>query len=470
MLFNTLNFALFFAIVLAGNAALRKHLRLQNALLLVASAAFYAAWDARFLALIFGSTLLDFCVGRALDQRMPDGRHTRSARTRRGLLILSLVGNLGALAFFKYFGFFVESACGLAGLVGIDLASPALEVLLPVGISFYTFQSLSYTVDIYRGELRSEPSFVRFALFVAFFPQLVAGPIVRAAEFLPQIARPRRVTADALRSATWLICWGLFKKSFAADNLAPLVELGFRDDVTNTGVAGVAVYAFAMQIYCDFSGYTDIARGCARVLGFELPLNFHIPYAAANPVEFWRRWHISLSTWLRDYLYIPLGGSRGSRGTTLRNLLVTMLLGGLWHGAAWTFVLWGAFHGVLLGAHRWLAGRRRGKLALPIAVRRIAFFHLVCLGWVLFRADGLAQAGSVLTSLVSPGWSGAHPESLLVYAAPVVAVDLAQHLTGDAFAVWRLPWPLRTAVYVALWFGLTLLGRFDANDFIYFQF
>jgi len=470
MLFNTLEFGVFFAIVFAGNALLRRHLVAQNLLLLAASAWFYAAWDARFLALIFGSTLLDYCVGRALDRRTPDGTYTRSPGTRRALLVLSLVGNLGALAFFKYAGFFVESACNLARAVGLETATPALHILLPVGISFYTFQSLSYTVDIYRGQLRSEPSFVRFALFVAFFPQLVAGPIVRAAELLPQIASPRRVSRQALNSAMWLICWGLFKKSFVADNLAPLVEFGFTDAETNSGVALVSIYAFAMQIYCDFSGYTDIARGCARAIGFELPLNFDVPYAAANPVEFWRRWHISLSSWLRDYLYVPLGGNRGGGGATMRNLAITMLLGGLWHGAAWTFVLWGAFHGLLLAVHRWIVATWPRAPVLPLAVRRFVFFHLVCLGWVLFRADGLSQVGAVLTSLMTPGAAGARFDSLLVYCAPVVAIDLAQCMTGDAYAVWRLPWPVRAAVYVALWFGLTVLGRFDANEFIYFQF
>jgi D-alanyl-lipoteichoic acid acyltransferase DltB (MBOAT superfamily) len=316
---------------------------------------------------------------------------------------------------------------------------------------------------------------------VAFFPQLVAGPISRAGQLLPQVQAPRRITAEGLGSGAWLALWGLFKKAVVADNLAALVQAVYAPGAAPTGPEVLlATYAFAFQIYCDFSGYTDIARGVARCLGFELVLNFDLPYLAAGPREFWRRWHISLSSWLRDYLYIPLGGSRGGAARTSRNLMLTMLLGGLWHGAAWTFVLWGAWHGALLVAERALgpalarlaprgAAGARAWRALGVLVT----FHLVCAGWLLFRAESLPHAGALLAALASapdPGLTGRWLLPFAALLAPLALLELAQARSGDPELVLRAPLPLRALVYACVFFSLVLLGEDFGQPFLYFQF
>ncbi len=474
MLFNTLGFGVFLAVVLVASAALRRRLVARDAFLLAASYFFYGCWDWRFLGLIAFSTVIDFVAGAWLDKRTASDADAfaLSAGHRRALLALSIVVNLGVLGVFKYLGFFVESAAGLLATVGIDAHLPTLDLVLPVGISFYTFQSMSYTLDIHRGRLRAERSLLRFALFVAFFPQLVAGPIVRAREFLPQLRRVCQPTREQIESGAWLVYWGLFKKVFVADNLARVAEMGFDDPNANGGIALAGVYAFAMQIYCDFSGYTDIARGTARLIGFELPLNFDMPYLAQGPREFWRRWHISLSTWLRDYLYIPLGGSRGGAARTSRALFLTMLLGGLWHGAAWTFVAWGAFHGALLIAGRWVFAAEQPERRGPAAWwRRIGFFHVTCIGWVLFRADTLVDAGRVFGRIARDlSMAGARFDSVLFYSAPVLLVWWLQSRANDERSVARIAWPIRGVAFAAMWFLMTLLGEFDGDAFIYFQF
>jgi D-alanyl-lipoteichoic acid acyltransferase DltB (MBOAT superfamily) len=346
-----------------------------------------------------------------------------------------------------------------------------------VGISFYTFQTLSYTIDVYRGRISPTRNLLDFALFVAFFPQLVAGPIERASRLLPQLARERPLTARGLASGAWLAGWGLFKKVVIADNLAPLVDEVYAPGANPAaGEVLLATYAFAFQIYCDFSGYTDIARGVARMFGIDLMLNFRLPYLATAPSDFWRRWHISLSTWLRDYLYIPLGGNRGGRARTLRNLMLTMLLGGLWHGAAWTFVCWGAYHGVLLVAER--VWRRRGRSARVGAARRAlavaGTFHAVCLGWLFFRADSLAGVGSLLRALGSdPHWGLALSwlPSLGLLLLPLLLGELAM-LRGDRAEV---PLPVgrlaRSGAVAALLLAFLLFADVrGGRPFVYFQF
>ncbi|HSL81392.1 MAG TPA: MBOAT family O-acyltransferase, partial [Thermoanaerobaculia bacterium] len=359
MLFTEPVFFAFFAAVFAVAWLERSHAR-RKLWLLAASYLFYAGWDWRFLSLIAVSTLVDFGVGLGL------ARGGRPA-ARRTLLVASLAVNLGILAVFKYYGFFVESAVGLLSSLGLEPAARVPEIVLPVGISFYTFQTLSYTIDVYRGKLAPVRSLTDFALFVGFFPQLVAGPIVRAADFLPQLESPPRWRDVAFRRHLTLFLVGFVKKACVADNLAPFADRVFAAPEVYTALAiWTAVALYAVQIYCDFSGYTDMAIACAGLLGYRLARNFEFPYVASSAADFWRRWHVSLSTWLRDNRYIPLGGSRGSRLATHRNLLLTMLLGGLWHGAAWTFVAWGALHGLALAAHReWrrlVAGRRMPSL------------------------------------------------------------------------------------------------------------
>ncbi|HET9315760.1 MAG TPA: MBOAT family protein, partial [Vicinamibacteria bacterium] len=410
MLFNSWSFPPFLAVVLALYYLLPH--RGQNVMLLLASYLFYACWDWRFLGLLLLSTTIDWTLANLI-AREP----TRAGAKR--WVAASVAVNLCFLGFFKYFNFFVDSADALLQWVGLAGFERHLDVVLPVGISFYTFQSISYIVDVYRGEVKPARNPLDFALFVAFFPHMVAGPIMHSRDLLPQMQQPRHPTWAQARSGLWLMLWGFFKKMVIADNLAGIVGMAY-DRPDPAAVSGaailVATYAFAYQIYCDFSGYTDIARGAARLMGFELMVNFRQPYLALNPPDFWRRWHISLSSWLRDYLYIPLGGSRGGTLLTYRNLMLTMLLGGLWHGAAWNFVLWGAFHGLLLVAHRLLVDEWRlwafeGRLARAVA--RVAMFHLVCYGWLLFRASSFHQirvvTGTLLHGLGGLGPLGAVP-------------------------------------------------------------
>jgi D-alanyl-lipoteichoic acid acyltransferase DltB (MBOAT superfamily) len=481
VLFNSLPFLVFFVVVYGLYLATMRRLRLQNAMLLVASYFFYGWWDWRFLSLIFVSTLIDYVAGLFLDRRVggpgaPDDTPFRlSPGARRTALAVSLTSNLGLLGFFKYYDFFASSAADALQRLGLAAHPPILDIVLPVGISFYTFQAMSYTIDVYRGVLRSEPSFTNFALFISFFPQLVAGPIVRAADLLPQIRVPRTITRRGLEEGAWLVFWGLFKKIFVADNLGRLAALGFTNPPPNGGVALVSVYAFAFQIYGDFSAYSDIARGLAKAMGFEFMLNFNLPYFATDPSDFWRRWHMSLSTWLRDYLYIPLGGNRDGTLRTYRNLLLTMLLGGLWHGAQWTFVIWGAFHGILLAAHWWwtrtLGYASEGDAPATAWLKRVVLFHLVCVGWIFFRASTAGQALQVMDSILGDfSLAGARFDSMAFYVAPLLLVQFAQWRTGDPFVIWRLHWVPRAVAYAVLWFLATLLGDYSGGEFIYFQF
>ncbi len=480
MFFNSLDFAIFLTLCVSVYCALGLALSpaaarvAQNRVLLIASYLFYAAWDWRFTFLIAFSTVVDYAVAIGMDR-------TDDARRRKILVSISLAVNLGLLAFFKYAGFFAESLRALFLRFGVELPESALAIVLPVGISFYTFQTLSYTIDVYRGLLRPTRSFFDFALYVAFFPQLVAGPIERATTFLPQILGNRSVTLDKLTSGSWLIFWGIFKKVVIADNLARMVQLVYAPGSDPTSAEmWLATYAFTMQIYCDFSGYTDIARGAARLMGFELMLNFRLPYFATSPANFWQRWHISLSTWLRDYLFIPLGGnSRGSTRAAL-NLGITMLLGGLWHGAAWPFVLWGGYHGILLGIHRaTLPLLRRvdpaGQLGRAVwhGVRVFVTFHLVAFGLLMFRSESLAQVMSHAALLAAPWSWGSAPEWLLPFAvllAPLVLMQIAQARTGDLEIVLKLPIPARAVIYALLAFMIVVLGEDGGDPFIYFQF
>jgi D-alanyl-lipoteichoic acid acyltransferase DltB (MBOAT superfamily) len=396
----------------------------------------------------------------------------------------SVTLNLLFLGFFKYFNFFIDSASALLGALGLPTWEAHLSVVLPVGISFYTFQSMSYIVDVYRREVEPAADPLDFALFVAFFPHMVAGPIMHSRDLLPQMQRPRRMRWDEIASGFHLAMWGLFKKVVVADNLAAVANPIFaREHGFAPGVVHLGALAFAFQIYCDFSGYTDVARGVARIMGFRLMDNFHHPYFATCITDFWRRWHISLSTWLRDYLYVPLGGNRHGEWKTYRNLALTMLLGGLWHGAAWHFVLWGAYQGALLVVERLTFGRRlivdlRELRTWPARLlglaRVLVTFHFVCLGWIFFRADGPGQITRMtLAYLDVTGWLRLPAPlawSAAGYIALVLAVDLVQFFTRDELALLRPPAVLRGVVYAAGLYAFIVLGRFESNAFIYFQF
>jgi alginate O-acetyltransferase complex protein AlgI len=469
--FNSLQYGAFFAVVLLVYWRLPR--RGQNVLLLVASYIFYGAFDYRFLGLLLLSTGLDYWFGLSISRSDDD-------RVRRRWLFASLGVNLGILGFFKYFDFFAESAAEMLQRVGLDVHPPLLRILLPVGISFYTFHGISYVFDVYRRHIEPSRSLLDYSVFVAFFPQLVAGPIGRAHLQLPQFGRDRvRPSRERVIESLVLILTGLIKKVVIADGVAAVVAGGFSFASEASALTLLfTAWGFALQIYGDFSGYTDIARGSAWLLGIDLPVNFRQPYLARSITEFWRRWHISLSNWLRDYLYIPLGGNRGSNLATYRNLILTMLLGGLWHGASWTFVVWGGLHGMLLALDR-LLGRDRDDVERPIAWRRDFFPILVTanvatLLFVIFRAESLQEAFHFFAGIFTGrgGWT-VDLNSLFIVGAAAIGVlllDLAQRRSADHVTLMDAR-PVTAGVSVGLL--LALLVVFSGGTpipFIYFQF
>ncbi len=392
--------------------------------------------------------------------------------------MVSVAVGLGILGFFKYFNFFIGSGENLLEFLGFDPNSWRLHIVLPVGISFYTFQSMSYTIDVYRRELIPTRNFIDYALYVSLFTQLVAGPIERATQLLPQVLKPRSVTWAKTQVGIWLIVWGLFKKLVVADNLAVIVDQIFAGEVAwDSLTVLIGIYAFAWQIYCDFSAYSDMARGLGMVLGFDIMINFRNPYFALNPSEFWRRWHISLSTWLRDYLYIPLGGNRRGSKRTYINLMLTMVLGGLWHGAAWTFVLWGMFHGGLLAIHRWRVcdnSQVKQKTHSRNLLKMFGMFHAICFGWLLFRAESMTDAIAMLGALASrPAWNQevyAWIFQLVIFVFPLLLIQIFQEKRQDQLAPLQLSLAPRILLYTVVLFLIVTLGNTGSRAFIYFQF
>ena len=542
MLFNSPEFLIYLAIVYALYLALP--FRWQNFMLLAASYIFYGWWDTRFLFLVVLSTTVDFWVGLVLaNRRLTFGQmlvpssflsasaflllnilprllgshatydklgrpyifssveiaggiivflgacfllYSRQFTLPEGLrrklcLTTSVSAQLGLLGFFKYYNFFVQSLTSALEGVGIHAATWHLDIVLPVGISFYTFQSLSYTVDIYRGLMKPTGKFFDFALFVAYFPQLQAGPIERARHLIPQLSNPRHLTLESTTRGLYLIVLGFFKKVGIADGVAVVVDQIYNSTghVSWADVC-VATTLFAVQIYCDFSGYTDIARGVSKMLGVDLMRNFNQPYFSTNPQEFWQRWHISLSTWLRDYLYIPLGGSRGDLLFICRNLMITMVLGGLWHGAAWNFLFWGAYQGAILCAHRiWRSWRPNGagisKHPLARLLLMLIFFAITCYGWLLFRAKSLAQVvafTSILFSRIGElSYSGGAPRfSSIIGMALLLGMEIAQFAAANNKIYQRAPTSMQGLLIAAM---LTVIMMGMSNEpaqFIYFQF
>ncbi len=504
MLFNSYIFWLFLGAVLALYRPLGATGR--KVLLTGASYVFYGFWDWRFLGLIFVSTLTDYVAARAIEA-------AESPKRKRLYLILSLVLNLGILGFFKYFGFFTESLSALLTSAGLSAPLPVLNVVLPVGISFYTFQTMSYSIDVYRGQTPATRNFLDFALYVSFFPNLVAGPIERSTTFLRQVISPRQRTPDDWQAGLYLILYGLFKKVVVADNMAAIAGTVFSSDPASLTAMEtlVGIYAFAFQIYGDFAGYSSIARGVGRWLGFDLMVNFRMPYLAVSPSDFWRRWHISLSSWLREYLYIPLGGNRGGEAKTYRNLALTMILGGLWHGAAWTFVVWGAYQGLILIVYRALARIRlpwgdaahepvptatghvlrasmgfdlspgvSAKVAGPLSrigsrvLAVVVMFHLACLGWVFFRAESLGQAFGMLGRIgsgleITPVAIG-FLTTILFFVLPLLLYEIWVESRGELDAIVTSPWPLRALVYGYFVIMLIFFPSPTRHEFIYFQF
>jgi alginate O-acetyltransferase complex protein AlgI len=468
--FNSSQFILFAALTIALYRVLP--FRAQNRLLLIASCLFYGSWDWRYLVLLTASTSIDYVAGLRISS-------AASPAEKRRWLALSCAANLGVLSVFKYFNFFIESAASLLHALHLGGISWHLSVLLPVGISFYTFHAMSYTIDIYRGKLSPVKSYADYMLFVLFFPQLAAGPIARASSLLPQITAPRKITADQFVSGAWLIFWGYIKKCLVADNLVPMVNGVFASHHAPSGARClVAVYAFALQIYGDFSGYTDIARGLGKVMGFELAVNFNLPYLASNPREFWQRWHISLSTWLRDYLYIPLGGNRKGLRSACVNVFITMLIGGLWHGAAWHFVIWGGYQGALLVIHRVICARSVDrKAAVPSAIlqlQRFAMFQLTCFGWLIFRVNDTRQLLEFLraigTRFVPDAGSIAMLATLVVFGGILVGVEAWIRNADDPRT--RPLWDRGAGAVVVTLLALLLMLLYPQSQqaFMYFQF
>lgn len=467
MLFNSYEFLfLFLPVVLAGYYALPAR-RSRHVWLTISSYVFYGWWDYRFCALMLASTLIDFFAAPRIER-------AETSTGRRGWLAVSLVGNLSLLGFFKYFDMFAETANRLAlAMGGSSSAVPLLHIILPVGISFYTFQSMSYTIDVYRRAVKPTRSLVDFACYVSLFPQLVAGPIVRYSELAEQLVSRSHSFEKAALGLRFFIM-GLAKKVLLADGAATLVPLAF--DTAHPGLtqAWAGVLGYTAQIYFDFSGYSDMAVGLGYLFGFTFPQNFNSPYKAVSITDFWRRWHISLSSWLRDYLYVSLGGNRNGAGRTYANLFVTMLLGGLWHGASWTFVVWGAYHGALLALER-MAGKKGLAAGLPRIGQQALAFLLVMLGWVLFRAVTLAQAGDVLAGMAGLNGWGAEPFAWLPsHLLGVVVLALSMSLAWGAPNTWALPRRvgLRTAMVLCVLFALCVAVMLvnASSPFLYFQF
>lgn len=462
MQFNSFLFFVFF--IATYSIYLSCAHRWQNRILLASSYFFYAAWDYRFLLLILSSTVINFFVGKEIHK-------FESEIKRKRWLAIGVVINLAFLLFFKYYNFFADNLANLFAWFGTGNYTFSLNILLPVGISFYTFRTMSYTIDIYRKQLTPSQSFLDFALYVSFFPQLIAGPIERAADFLPQVYGKRRISASLFKASAFLFLYGLFEKVVVADNLALLVDKVYDSRQTDGLSVIIATYGFAVQIFADFDGYSNMAKGLAGLMGFRLVDNFNAPYFSTTPSEFWTRWHISLSSWLRDYLYIPLGGNRSGTWKTCRNLFVTMLLGGLWHGASWMFVFWGVFHGVLL-----LVYFKFEDVITKFPFKTVVFFHLVCFGWMLFRAQDLEHFWFLMSQVVFNFQFSLHTDQLLLierllfYSFIPITYQYLQYKRESFYPVFAWPVLPRGIYYLILFYGIVIFGSNNAQSFIYSQF
>jgi alginate O-acetyltransferase complex protein AlgI len=472
MLFNSLQFLVFFVVVTAAYFALPH--RWRWALLLLASCGFYMAFIPAYLLILLATIGVDYVAGIQIERA--------SGRRRKQFLVLSLVANLGTLAFFKYYNFFTENVNALLHALHLTTHEvPYLHIILPIGLSFHTFQAMSYTIEVYRGHYPAERHLGIYALYVMFYPQLVAGPIERPQQMLPQFYEEKHFDFEQAVLGLQRMLWGLFKKVVVGDLLGQYVNSVYDNYPMHTGLALLlATYSFAIQIYCDFSGYSDMALGAAQVMGFRLMENFRLPYLSKSITEFWRRWHISLSSWLRDYLYVGLGGSRHGRWRTYRNLLLTMLLGGLWHGASWNFVVWGLLNGLYLSAEKMLGVRVGTPQSLLVRVLRMVFtFHLVCLAWVFFRAGTFGQALYIVRQIVAAPATFLHGTLPalnvwvpLVFAVAVLLLVEVGYLRHRSFGYWspRLGWQRPLAVAVLLSVLIICFGVSSGGQFIYFQF
>ena len=462
MLFNSLEFALYFIMVVAAHFSMPH--RFRWAFLLAASCYFYMVFIPKYILILFLVIAVDYMAGLVLERAQ--------GLERRLTLAVSLACNLGILCWFKYFGFFAESLAPALGRLGLDYAAPALKVALPIGLSFHTFQSMAYTIDLYRGKVKAERHPGIFALYVLFFPQLVAGPIERPGHLIGQFRAEQKFEHRRALAGMGLMLWGLFKKMVVADNLSPLVDAAYGHPVQASGGAlALATYAFTFQIYCDFSGYSDVARGVAKVLGIDLMKNFDAPYGSASIGEFWRRWHISLSSWFRDYLYLPLGGNQVGPRRWAANVMIVFLVSGLWHGANWTFVCWGLLHGL------YRLTSEGTKRAPPRWLGVAATFHAVALAWVFFRARSVGEAFTILARTFDPrtwdGSFGLEPRRAAVCLAGLALlwiVDHSENGRGIGEFGAKHPRSLRSAFAGGLALALGAFGVMESQSFIYFQF
>ncbi len=483
MLFNSLDFALFLPVVFVIYwFVVNKNLRLQNAFVLAASYFFYGCWDYRFLGLILFSTVVDYMIGLNLVSES-------KPQKRKLLLYISLFVNLGLLGVFKYYNFFIDSFSDAFSIFGISFNPSRLDIILPVGISFYTFQTLSYTIDVYRNKLEPVKDFIAFGAFVSFFPQLVAGPIERASNLLPQFDRKRIFDSSDAKNGLRQILWGLFKKVVIADNCAQIADMIFNNSADYNGSALVlGAFCFTMQIYGDFSGYSDIAIGTSRLFGFNLMKNFAFPYFSRDIAEFWRRWHISLSTWFRDYLYIPLGGSRGGKWLSIRNVFIIFIVSGFWHGANWTFIFWGALNGLFI-LPLMLMGKNRSHLDIVAkgrffptvaeSLKMILTFSLAIFAWIFFRAENLSHAFTYLGGIIDSSLfsipnivdkkSVAITISLVQFFFLVEWIQREQEFGLDTLGN-SLSKPLRWTMYSSIIFLIGMFMQTEETPFIYFQF
>jgi alginate O-acetyltransferase complex protein AlgI len=479
MLFNTLEFLIFFVIIASVYYTIPHKYRWI--LLLGASYFFYGYWEIKYLLIIIGSTIVDFFVGLKIHS-------AKSKKRKRQFLYISLLTNLSVLVIFKYYNFFIDNITIAIKAIGFNYDAPLLALLLPVGISFYTFQTLSYSIDIYNGKIKQpEKHLGVFALFVSFFPQLVAGPIERASHLLPQFHKKVAFNYDRIASGLSLILWGLFKKIVVADRLSLIVNEVYNSPYEYQGfVLFMATMFFAFQIYCDFSGYSDIAIGAARILGFDLMKNFDTPYFSKSLSEFWKRWHISLSTWFRDYVYIPIGGNRGVKWRWYYNLLITFLLSGLWHGSNWTFIIWGAIHGVvLILENQFSLNKGKSKTNLITFLRISVVFTIVCLAWVFFRANSLSDASYIISELFN--FSHYSLNQIGAYMIPlskhtVFPIDIGLSIIVIFLLVLfefiftiklnfnQLKYRYKLLIYSFGILTLFIIGSYETNTFIYFQF
>jgi alginate O-acetyltransferase complex protein AlgI len=464
MIFSSIDFFvfLFTALMLLQ---IFKTQRIKKYILLFSSYFFYAYWDYRFLILIIFSTFVDYIIGKKIFQ-------SNSESNRKKLIILSLVVNLGLLGFFKYFNFFIDSANSAFGGMGLNLST--LNIILPIGISFYTFQTLSYSIDIYRKKIKAEDSFLNFAIFVAFFPQLVAGPIVRAIDFLPQLKNKIQIQNKNFLIGIQIFIFGLIKKVLIADKISPFVDdIFLAPELYNSSTIWLAVILYSIQIYCDFSGYSDMAIGIARMMGFKLPRNFNMPYLSRSLTEFWTRWHISLSSWLKDYLYIPLGGNKKGKTRQYINLIITMLLGGLWHGASWNFIFWGLIHGIGLIIHKFYRG-----LVTPVnslfynIFAWLATYLSICVTWVFFRAQSFSNSWIILKKMFVPTGGVEWLYGPAHFIIPIIIFThlYAQRKKMNTYLLFDLS--TFTGAFVLIFILMTFfyLGSTVVNPFIYFQF